>query len=81
MLSKMGILYLPRQIMESVYKFDDMKKFLLDGIEEERMAKIECIKLAQAVKNEELSNFFNFINFQENYHIELMEKAVKELEK
>jgi len=74
MLSKMGILYLPRQIMESVYKFDDLKKFLLDGIEEERMAKIECIKLAQAVKNEELSNFFNFINFQENYHIELMEK-------
>ncbi len=81
MLSKMGILYLPRQIVESVYRFDDLKQFLLDGIEEEKMAKEECIKLAQAVKNEDLSNFFNFINFQENYHIELMQKAVKEIEK
>ena len=77
MLSKMGILYLPRQIVESVYKFDDLKQFLLDGIEEERMAKEECIKLSQAVKNEELSNFFKFINNQENYHIELMQKALK----
>ena len=77
MLSKMGILYLPRQIVQSVYKFDDLKQFLLDGIEEEKMAKEECIKLSQAVKNEELSNFFTFINNQENYHIELMQKALK----
>jgi rubrerythrin len=77
MLSRMGILYLPRQIVQSVYKFDDLKQFLLDGIEEEKMAKEECIKLSQAVKNEELSNFFNFINNQENYHIELMQKALK----
>ena len=77
MLSKMGILYLPRQIVESVYKFDDLKQFLLDGIEEEKMAKEECIKLSQAVKNEELSNFFNFINNQENYHIVLMQKALR----
>jgi rubrerythrin len=79
MLSKMGILYLPRQIVQSVYKFDDLKQFLLDGIEEERMAKEECIRLSQAVKNEELSNFFNFINNQENYHIELMQKALKHI--
>jgi len=81
MLSKMGLLYLPRQIMQDVYKFNDLKQFLLDGIEEEKMAKEECIKLAQAVKNEELSSFFDFINSQENYHIELMQKAVKELNK
>ena len=79
MLSKMGILYLPRQIVESVYKFDDLKQFLLDGIEEEKAAKEECIKLSQAVKNEELSNFFKFINNQENYHIELMQKALKHI--
>jgi len=79
MLSKMGILYLPRQIVESVYKFEDLQQFLLDGIEEEKAAKEECIKLSQAVKNQELSNFFNFINNQENYHIELMQKALREL--
>ncbi len=79
MLSKMGLLYLPRQIMKEVYQFDDLGQFLLDGIKEEEMAKIECIKLSQAVQNEDLSNFFNFINNQENYHIELMKKALKEI--
>lgn len=80
MLSKMGILYMPRVIMQEVYQFDDLSKFLVDGIKEEEMAKIECLKLSEAVQNEDLSNFFNFINFQENYHIELMEKALKYLE-
>ncbi|HIO90939.1 MAG TPA: iron-binding protein [Campylobacterales bacterium] len=79
MLSKMGILYMPRVIMQDIYQFDDLSKFLVDGIKEEEMAKIECLKLSQAVENEELSNFFNFINFQENYHIELMQKALKHL--
>lgn len=79
MLSKMGLLYLPRQIMKEVYQFDDLGQFLVDGIKEEEMAKIECIKLSQAVQNEDLSNFFNFINNQENYHIELMKKALKEI--
>ncbi|MCK5111739.1 MAG: iron-binding protein [Arcobacteraceae bacterium] len=77
MLSKMGILAIPRMILEQIYKRDDIKKFLLDGVEEEKAAKEECIKLAAAVKDEELSQFFNFINFQENYHIELMQKAIK----
>ncbi len=77
MLSKMGILAIPRSILEQLYKRDDIKSFLLDGIEEEKAAKEECIKLAAAVKDEELSQFFNFINFQENYHIELMQKAIK----
>jgi rubrerythrin len=74
MLSKMGILSIHRMILESIYKRDDIKQFLLDGIEEEKLAKQECLKLASAVKDEELAQFFNFINFQENYHIELMEK-------
>jgi len=77
MLSEMGILAIPRTLMKNLYKREDIKQFFLDGIDEEKAAKEECIKLAQAVKDEELSKFFEFINFQENYHIELMQKAVQ----
>jgi rubrerythrin len=76
MLGEMGILAIPRTVIKEIYKRQDIKKFLLDGIEEEKMAKEECIKLATAVKDEELSKFFEFINYQENYHIELMQKAI-----
>ena len=79
MLAKMGILAIPRTLMKELYKRDDIKQFLIDGIEEEKLAKEECAKLAAAVKDEELSQFFEFINFQENYHIELMQKAIKVL--
>jgi rubrerythrin len=77
MLSTMGILAIPRTLMKNLYKREDIKQFLIDGIDEEKAAKEECIKLSQAVKDEELSKFFDFINFQENYHIELMQKAIK----
>ena len=80
MLSKMGILAIPRTLMKDLYKRNDIKQFLLDGVEEEKLAKEECIKLARAVKDEELSKFFEFINFQENYHIELMQKAIEKLD-
>jgi len=79
MLSEMGILAIPRTLMKEIYKRSDIKQFLVDGIDEEKAAKEECIKLAKAVKDEELSKFFEFINFQENYHIELMQKAIKVL--
>ena len=79
MLSEMGILAIPRTVIKEIYKKDDIKKFLLNGIEEEKMAKEECLKLSQAVKDEELAKFFEFINFQENYHIELMQKAVNKI--
>jgi len=75
----MGILAIPRTIIKSLYKREDIKQFFLDGIDEEKAAKEECIKLSQAVQDEELSEFFDFINFQENYHMELMQKAVKVL--
>ncbi len=78
-LSKMGILSIPREVLEALYKRDDIKQFLVDGIEEEKLAKEECRKLSEAVQDEELSQFFLFINFQENYHIELMQKAIKVL--
>jgi rubrerythrin len=79
MMGKMGILTIPRTVMERIYKFDDLETFLIDGIKEEQGAKEECIRLAEMVKDEELSNFFFFINNQENYHIALMEKALEHI--
>lgn len=81
MLSKMGILAIPRIVIDSLYKREDIEQFLVDGIAEEEAAKEECRKLSEAVKDEELSQFFNFINFQESYHIELMQKAIKALKR
>lgn len=80
MLSIMGILAIPRVVIQELYKRFDVKQFLLDGIEEEKMAKEECRKLSMSVKDDELSKFFEFINYQENYHIELMKKAIRELD-
>lgn len=79
LLAKLGILSIPRVVMKEVYRFDDLKQFLLDGIEEEKAAKEECKKLAAAIKDEELSRFFEYINHQEEYHIELMQEVVSRL--
>ncbi len=80
MMCKMGILSVPRTLMKRIYRFDDLEQFLLDGIKEEEAAKEECLKLAGEVNHKELSAFFTFINEQENYHIALMQKALKYLE-
>jgi len=80
MMAKMGILAVPRMVTQEIYKFESLKKFLEDGIEEEKGAKEQCRALAEAVDNEELQNFFNFINFQEDYHITLMQEALERLE-
>ncbi len=79
MMAEMGILGVPRVIYESLYKVSNLEKFLLDGIEEEIMAKEQCKELSDAVstKSKELAKFFDFINYQENYHIELMREAVE----
>ncbi len=78
MMADMGILSVPRSLMEEIYKFDDLNQFLKDGIEEEKGAKEECKKLAQSVSDssEHFASFFMFINNQENYHIALMEEAL-----
>jgi len=78
MMSEMGILGVPRSLMEEIYKFDDLKQFLKNGIQEEIGAKEECKKLADAVSesSEHFAAFFTFINNQENYHIALMEEAL-----
>jgi hypothetical protein len=76
MLGELGLLAIPREVHEMSYKITDLKAFILNGIDEELNAKEECRKLAQAVGDSELENFFNFINYQENYHIELMKKLL-----
>ena len=78
MMADMGILGVPRSLMEEIYKFDDLEQFLKDGIQEEIGAKEECKRLAAAVSDssEHFASFFTFINNQENYHIALMEEAL-----
>ena len=77
--AKMGILAVPRIVMKELYQVDDVVAFLKDGINEELAAKEECKKLSEAVGKDspELAKFFDFINHQENYHISLMEDALK----
>jgi len=79
MMAKMGLLAVPRIVMKELYQVDDVVQFLKDGINEELAAKEECKKLSEAVAkdSQELAKFFDFINYQENYHIALMEDALK----
>jgi len=79
MMVEMGILGVPRVIHKSLYQVEDIVQFLKDGIDEEIAAKEQCIELSEAVAkdSQELAKFFDFINYQENYHIELMRDALK----
>ncbi len=76
MMAVMGILALPRELHEMSYIVNDLEQFIVDGIAEEEAAKVMCKELSDAIKDEELSKFFDFINYQENYHIELMKKLL-----
>ncbi len=75
--ARLGILFVPREVMKEVYKFEDLRLFLQEGIEEEMAAKEQCRALSQAIENEELRRFFYFIDHQESYHIELMKEALE----
>jgi len=75
-MAKLGILALPRELHEMTYVIKDLKQFVKDGIAEEEAAKEMCKELSDAIKDEELSKFFDFINYQESYHIELMRKLL-----
>ncbi|MBD3805799.1 iron-binding protein [Sulfuricurvum sp.] len=79
MMAKLGILALPRALHPRTYNITDMEKFLKDGILEEENAKEECRKLSSAISDEKLSRFFEFINYQESYHIEIMKKLLGEM--
>ena len=76
MMAKLGILALPRELHELTYVIKDLGQFVVDGIAEEEAAKVMCKELSDAIKDEELSKFFDFINYQESYHIELMKKLL-----
>jgi len=76
MMAKLGILALPRELHAMTYVVKDLKEFVVDGIAEEEAAKVMCKELSDAIKDEELSKFFDFINYQESYHIELMKKLL-----
>ena len=79
MMSDMGILGVPRVLHKSLYKVESVTEFLVNGIEEEESAKEQCKELSDAVAKEskELAEFFDFINYQESYHIELMKEALQ----
>lgn len=83
MMSDMGILGVPRIIAKELYQVENIVEFLENGINEELNAKEECKKLSSAVASENatLSKFFDFINYQENYHIELMKEALSQYKK
>ncbi|CUV65632.1 conserved hypothetical protein [Sulfurovum sp. enrichment culture clone C5] len=83
MMSDMGILGVPRIIAKELYQVENITQFLENGINEELNAKEECKKLSDAVASENatLSKFFDFINYQENYHIELMKEALSQYKK
>lgn len=76
MLAKLGILALPRELHEMTYVVKDLEKFVKDGIAEEEAAKEMCKQLSKAINEPKLSRFFDFINYQESYHIELMKKLL-----
>ncbi len=78
MMAEMGILGVPRVIHKSLYQVESVEQFLRDGIEEEIAAKQQCLDLSAAVSKEskELAAFFDFINFQEDYHVSLMREAL-----
>lgn len=79
MMADMGILGVPRTIAKELYIVEDIVVFLENGINEELLAKEECKRLSDAVSGEskELAKFFDFINYQENYHIALMKEALE----
>jgi hypothetical protein len=76
MMAKLGILALPRELHEMTYVVKDLEKFVHDGIAEEEAAKEMCKELSEAIDEPKLSKFFDFINYQESYHIELMKKLL-----
>ena len=76
MMAKMGILALPRELHELTYIVKDIEKFVIDGIAEEEGAKEMCKTLSSSIEDDDLKRFFDFVNYQESYHIELMKKLL-----
>ena len=77
MMAKMGILALPRELHPRSYVIEDMEQFFRNGIVEEENAKEECRRLSSTITDPALSSFFEFINHQESYHIEIMKHLLE----
>ncbi len=52
------------------------RSIMFGGIAEEEGAKEMCKTLSDAIHDDELKRFFDFVNYQESYHIELMKKLL-----
>lgn len=81
MMARLGILSIPRFITKEIYEITSLSDFLKAGIDEELAAKEECRAIAAKVQHEQLQHFFDLINYQENYHIALMEEALRRSER
>ena len=80
MMAKMGVLAIPRTVDLEPYKNKDVRQFLVENLAEQEKAKVRCNTLADGIKYKEISSFFEFIMYQENYNIELIKKTIKSLE-
>lgn len=76
MMARLGVLSIPRFITKEIYEIISLSDFLKAGIDEELAAKEECRAIAAKISHDELQHFFDLINYQENYHIALMEEAL-----
>lgn len=76
MMAKLGILTLPRELHPMSYIIKDLTLFVESGIAEEQAAKEMCKTLSQKIEDAELCAFFDYVNAQESYHIELMKKLL-----
>ena len=81
MAAEMGVLTLVRSIPEEKYKNIGVTEFLKENIEEELDAEKQCLILAEKIGNKNLSDFLLFISRQEVYHAELLDRALKSIEK
>ena len=78
---ELGTLSFVRSVDKEKYQNVEITKFLKENIEEEIGAEKECLILAEKIGNQDLSNFLFFISRQEVYHAELLERALKVVEK
>ena len=79
--AKMGVLTFIRSIPQEKYKSIGIVEFLKENIEEELDAEKQCLILAEKIGNKQLSDFLLFISRQEVYHAELLERALKSVQK
>jgi len=83
MMAKMGILFVPRVVMWKQYQTDDPIECLAKIIDENLAIKEEYANIIDIIAkdSQELSGFFAFVSNQHSYHIHLMTKVLKYIER